>query len=227
MRNTEVRDTNIPHLAGSRQLLHLRPRLHIVPIRIMLIQVIWIRRRRPVHQVQVNIAGTQRLQGRVNSFCNTLVYMWSVTEWHVSWGKLTPRVVKLGGEPDFTPWDARVLDPTAYFRFVAVGKSGVDVTVAFAEGNFHSLLNLVGAGLPCSKTNCWDFVASVKSESLSVTKVLSIERLPSLGHVEGFNDGRMLLEGNCAETGFHFHLLGMLKSGHVCSSVQDTCAELI
>jgi hypothetical protein len=49
MRNTEVRDANVPHLASSRQFLHLRPRLHIVPIRIMLPRVIWIRRRGPVH----------------------------------------------------------------------------------------------------------------------------------------------------------------------------------
>ena len=133
--------------------------------------------------------------------------------------QLAPSVVKLGGEPDFTPWDARVLNPTTNFRFVSISTSSVNVTVAFAEGNFHRLFNLIGAGLPCSKTNCWDLVASVESESLSVTKFLSVDRLTSLGHVEGFNDGRMLLEGNCAETSLQFHLLGMLKSGHVYGSV--------
>lgn len=135
------------------------------------------------------------------------------------WEQLTPWVVKLSGKPDFTPWDARVLDSTADFCFVLIGKSSVNVTVSFAECDLNSLFNLVGAGLPCSKTNCWDLVASIKSESLSVPKVLSVKRLSSFGHVEAFKDGGMLLEGNLAETILNLHLLGMLKSGHVCSSV--------
>lgn len=85
--------------------------------------------------------------------------------------QLTPGVVQLCGEPNFTPWNAGVLDTTANFSFVSIGESGVNVTVTFAKGDLHSLFNLVGAGLPCSKANCWDLVSGVKSESLSINKL--------------------------------------------------------
>ena len=70
------------------------------------------------------------------------------------------------------------------------------MTVPFAECDLNSLFNLVGAGLPCSKTNCWDLIASIKSESLSVTNFLSVERLSYFGYVEVFKDGETSLEGN-------------------------------
>lgn len=118
----------------------------------------------------------------------------------MSWEQLTPRVVKLGSEPNFTPRDAGVLDPTANFCFVAIGKSSINVMVAFAEGNLNSLFDLVGAGFPCSKTNCWDLIASIKSESLSITQIFSVERFSRLGGVEVFQrrgdiDGKGIPQG--------------------------------
>jgi hypothetical protein len=67
------------------------------------------------------------------------------------------------------------------------------VTVPLAEGNLNGLFNLVGAGLPCPKTNCWNLVASIKSEGFPVTRILLVKRLLSLGHVELFNDGEMFV----------------------------------
>jgi hypothetical protein len=106
----------------------------------------------------------------------------------VQWKQLTPGVIELCGEPNFTPWNARVLDSATDFCFISIRKGSVNVAVTFAKGNLYGLFNLVGAGLPCSKTNCWDPVASVQSECLSVTKVTLVDRLSFLMHEKVFKD---------------------------------------
>jgi hypothetical protein len=81
MSDAEVGNANIPHLTSSRELLHFLPRLDVIPIWMVLLQVARIGGRWPVDQVQINIVSSQGLQGGVNPFLDSLV----------------PRVVQLGG----------------------------------------------------------------------------------------------------------------------------------
>ena len=55
-----------------------------------------------------------------------------------------PWVVKLGGDPDLLTGDTRVLDTETNLSLVAVGESGVDVTVASEESGLDGFANLVG-----------------------------------------------------------------------------------
>jgi hypothetical protein len=87
--------------------------------------------------------------------------------------KLTPGVVKLGSEPDLTPWNAGIFDTTANLCFIAIGKGSVNMTIAPTKRNLDCLLNLIGSRLPSPEANCWDLIPSIKSESLPVTGVLS------------------------------------------------------
>lgn len=126
--DAEVGDTNVPHLAGGRQLLHLLPlpvlvgaamaggkaigvpSLDEVPVREVLLLVAGVSRAGPVHQVEVDIVGSQGLQGGVNALLDTVV----------------PGVVELGGDPDLAAGNTRVSDALTNLRLVAVGKGTAD-----------------------------------------------------------------------------------------------------
>lgn len=122
----------------------------------MLIQVIRIGGAWPVHEIQVDVIRAQRLQGRVNALSNTLM----------------PWVIKLSRQPDLLSWDSGIFDPASNFGLVAICKSGIDVSVSFSQGNFHSLLNLVRPGLPSTQANSWDFGARVELEFLSRRRIV-------------------------------------------------------
>lgn len=68
-----------------------------------------------------------------------------------------PWVVKLGGDPDLLTRHAGVFDTLANLVLVAVRKRSVDVAVARKEGSLDGLADLVRLGLPCPKTNSWNF----------------------------------------------------------------------
>jgi hypothetical protein len=59
-----------------------------------------------MHEVKINIIGSKRLQGRVNSLRNSLV----------------PRVVEFCSEEDLGSWDSRSLDSLADFSLVTICK---------------------------------------------------------------------------------------------------------
>lgn len=103
----------------------------------MLLEVVGVGGRRPVHQVKVNVVGLEVLERRGDALFDALV----------------PGVVKLGGDPDLLAGDARVLDTQTDLSLVAVGKSSVNVTVASEESSLDSLANLVGLGLPGTETD--------------------------------------------------------------------------
>jgi hypothetical protein len=53
-----------------------------------------------------------------------------------------PWVVELSGDPDLLAGNARVLDALTNLLLVAVGKSGVDVTVTSLERSLDSFADL-------------------------------------------------------------------------------------
>ena len=146
VRDAKVRDTNVLHLARLRQLLHLLPRVDVVPALMVLLQVLGRRAARPVNQVQINIVQPQALQARVDALRHALV----------------PRVVELGGDPDLGARDARVADGGADLGLVAVGEGGVDVAVAGLEGGEDGVVDLVGGGLPGAEADDGDLGARVE-----------------------------------------------------------------
>jgi hypothetical protein len=124
-----------------------------------------------VHEVQVNIVKHEIFQRRVNTLLHTLV----------------PRVVELGGDPDFVPWHPGVLDSLANFMLIAICEragallslgvpftflfklySRVDVAITSLQRNFDCFSNLVGLRLPRSETNTRHLVPSVEGEDLPV-----------------------------------------------------------
>jgi len=76
-----------------------------------------------VHQVQIHVINTKRLERGVNTLIDALV----------------PRVVEFGGEENLFAGDTRCFDTLANFGLVAIGKSSVYVAVTFAEGNLDSV----------------------------------------------------------------------------------------
>lgn len=106
----EVANTNVLHLAGLDQLLHLAPGVNVVPVRVDLLHV-WVGAAWPVDEVQVNVVSAQVLERGVNALSDALV----------------PWVVELGGEPDLLTGDAGGLDSDTNFGLVLVGEGCVDV----------------------------------------------------------------------------------------------------
>ena len=104
--NTKVGNANVLYFASADQLLHLLPCLDEVPVWQMLLEVGRIGRARPVHEVQINVICSERLEGRVNSLLDSLV----------------PWVIELGGQPDLLTGDAGVLDSQSDLGFVAIGQ---------------------------------------------------------------------------------------------------------
>lgn len=134
---------------------HGLPGLDEVPVGEVLGLVVGVGGAGPVHQVQVNVIDAQILQGRGNTRLHTVV----------------PGVVELGGDPDLLAGDTGVLDTGTNLSLVAVGKGGVNVTVALQQGIPNSHADLIGLGLPSSQANGGDLVTSVEGVSLPVEVV--------------------------------------------------------
>lgn len=103
----------------------------------MLLEVIGVGGRGPVHQVQVDVVGLEILERRVDALFDAFV----------------PWVVELGGDPDLLAGDTGVLDTLTDLSLVAVGKGGINVAVAGEESGLDSIPDLVGLGLPGTETD--------------------------------------------------------------------------
>ena len=146
MGDAKVGDTNVLHLARLGQLLHLLPRVDVVPALMVLLQVLGRGAARPVDQVQVDVVEPEALETRVDALLHALV----------------PRVVELGGDPDFSAGYAGVADAGANLGLVAVGEGGVDVAVAGLEGREDGVVDLIGPGLPGAEADDGDLGARVE-----------------------------------------------------------------
>lgn len=124
----EVANTDVLHLAGLDQLLHLAPRVNVVPIRVDLLHV-WVGAAWPVDEVQVDVVSAQVLERGLNGL----------------WDALVPWVVELGGEPDLLTGDAGGLDSDTDFGLVLVGEGCVDV----AWGVLGDAWNFEDCGVIC------------------------------------------------------------------------------
>lgn len=69
----KVTDTNVLDTATGWQLLQLLPCLDEVPVGEMLLEVIRVGGGGPVHEVEVNIVGAERLKGAGNAVLDTVV----------------------------------------------------------------------------------------------------------------------------------------------------------
>jgi hypothetical protein len=103
-----------------------------------------------VNQVEVDVIGAEILEGGFNALSDALV----------------PGVVQFGGEPDLVARHAGVLDTSTDLSLVAVSQSSVNVAVTGEKGVPHGHADLIGLGLPCSKTNGGDLVTGVKGVGL-------------------------------------------------------------
>jgi len=103
----------------------------------VLLQVIGVGGRRPVHKVKVDVVGLEILERRGDALFDALM----------------PGVVKLGGDPDLFTRDTRVLDTETDLSLVAVGEGSINVTVASEESGLDGFANLVGLGLPGTETD--------------------------------------------------------------------------
>ena len=131
-----------------------------------------------MNKVEIDIVETKALERGVNSLRNTLV----------------PGVVKLGGNPDLTARNTRLLDTLSNLGFVTIGKSTatyigqcerfrkttkqlvagsnlrIDVTVALQESILDGLSDLVGLGLPGTKADGGDLVTGVEGVNLPMKR---------------------------------------------------------
>lgn len=148
----EVGDTNVLGLARGQHLLHLAPRVDVVPVVMDLLVVAGDERAGPVDQIQVDVVGAQVLEGVVNGLGHALVV----------------RVVELGGQPDLVAGHAGGLDAVADFLLVAVGGGSVDVAVTSLEGGLDGSVDLVGLGLPRAEADGGDLGARVEGEGAAV-----------------------------------------------------------
>ena len=89
-----------------------------------------------MHQIEINVIGTQGLQRAVNAVLDSVM----------------PCIVELGGEPYLRARNARCLDTGSDFGLVAVGKSSVDMAISFPESDLDGLLDFVRLRLPCSES---------------------------------------------------------------------------
>ena len=100
-----------------------------------------------MHQVEVHVVNPEVLQRRGNALLDAVV----------------PGVVELGGDPDLVAGNTRVADAGTDFGLVAVGQSGVDVTVTLQQRILDRLPDLIGLGLPGAQADGGDFVTRVES----------------------------------------------------------------
>lgn len=162
-------------MIGKFPLSGYLPGLDEVPVREMLLLVVGVRGAGPVHQVEVDIAGVEGLQRRVDSFGDDVV----------------PGVVELGGDPDFLTGDTRVFNSLSDLCFIAVceGTAGliirpvseqaarevqqkatlrIDMAVSLQQRMLNGLADLVGLRLPCSQADSWNLGSGVEGECFPV-----------------------------------------------------------
>lgn len=132
--DTEVGNTNVADLAGTKQFLHLAPGIDEVPVVVVFLEVVGTGRARPVHEVEINIVETKVFQGSVDTLGDALV----------------PGVVEFGGDPDLLARYARSSNSFADFGFVTVGKGRVDISVAYGDGMLYCLGGFILGRLPSS-----------------------------------------------------------------------------
>ena len=80
---------------------------------------------------------------------------------------MVPGVVELSGDPDLATWYTRVFDTLTNFVLISISKSGIYVPISSLECDFDSIADLIRLTLPCSKTDSWDLVSSMKGKCLS------------------------------------------------------------
>lgn len=105
----------------------------------------------PYHEIQVHIVGPKVFQRFLDAFHHTMV----------------PCVVQLGGQPDLAPRNSGFLDTFPHFCFVAIGKGGINVAVAYLKSMFDSFSDDIGWALPGSEADGGDLVAGVEGEGFS------------------------------------------------------------
>lgn len=153
-----------------------QPSLNEVPVGQVLLFVVRIGRTGPVYEIEIDVVQAQALKRRVNALGNAVV----------------PGVVELGGDPDLLAGNARIADTITNLCLIAISQgtaimsihvpriaiwtfyynSRVDVSVAPQKRVLHGLANLIGLGLPGTKTNSRDLGPSVEGESLPVKRKL-------------------------------------------------------
>ena len=77
-----------------------------------------------------------------------------------------PRIVQFGRQPYLLSGNTGIFDTQPDFAFIAVGKGGIDVTVALFQSNFDRVTHLVGLTLPGAQTDGWNLVTGVEGEGL-------------------------------------------------------------
>jgi len=80
------------------------------------------------HEVEVNIVNTQTLKRAINALFHAFM----------------PRIVQFSSNPYLLARDTRVFDTLANLLLVAVGKSGVNVSVSSLESGLDCLANFTG-----------------------------------------------------------------------------------
>lgn len=125
----------------------------------------------PVDEVEVDIVRAETLEGGINTLLHTVV----------------PGVVELGGDPDLATRHTGVSDSGTNFGLVTIGKGTrvsvstdsvpvcvhhengdlrVNVTVTLQKGVLDGLADLIGLGLPGTKTDSGNLVPGVESVDL-------------------------------------------------------------
>src|SRR5687767_1765728 len=135
MRNAEIADANIADLVGIKELLHLPPSVHVVPVLQRLALIIRIETGGPVHQVQIHIVHSKVLQTFVYGLENSVM----------------PIIIQLRGQPDLLTRNTGGPDSLPDLLLVSIGKGCVYMPVATPECPFHSHLNRARLGLPGSQ----------------------------------------------------------------------------
>lgn len=101
-------------------------------------------------EVQIHISAIQILQTTGNTILHAMV----------------PRIVQLSRHPDLFSRHTAVFDPQSYLSFIAIGKSGVDVSVAALQSGFDGVANFIRLRLPCSQANGRNLGTGVEFEGL-------------------------------------------------------------
>ena len=73
-------------------------------------------------------------------------------------------IPKFARDEDFFPRNARLVDATTDFIFVAVNCRAVDVAIPFLQRTFYRTLHFMGSSLQCSEADSWDLRAGIESE---------------------------------------------------------------
>lgn len=59
-------------------------------------------------------------------------------------------IIKLRSQEHLVSWQTRRLDPLSDFCFVLVSSGSVNMLVSILQGEFNSMFDLAGLGLPCA-----------------------------------------------------------------------------